>query len=300
MGSGSYSINGSTGLYDATVRSSNVKYRVDNGISADYLKASRDEIFKNKSVNNAMSPYGVDIRESRDSDEHPNSLAIILALDVTGSMGSIPHYLIKNGLPDIMGNIIQRGIKDPQILFTAIGDHECDNAPLQIGQFESSDELLDHWLENVWLEGGGGGNNGESYFLAWYFAAKHTSIDCFEKRNQKGFLFTIGDEPVLKQIPGHILKEIMGNGQFDHSNDVTIFLDEARKTYEIYHLHLKEGSNGRRQDVIDGWKQIMGENLIIVENKENIAKLISDKIIQTINNSSVEIKSEPKEESIIL
>ena len=69
-----------------------------------------------------------------------------------------------------MDKIIQSGIKDPQVLFLAIGDHECDTSPLQVGQFESSDELLEHWLTHVWLEGGGGGNRGESYALAWHFA----------------------------------------------------------------------------------------------------------------------------------
>ncbi len=104
------------------------------------------EIFTAKSRNSAMNPNGIKVREARDSKEHPNSLAIMLALDVTGSMGSIPHYLVKNGLPNIMEEIIKAGIKDPQMLFVGIGDHECDNAPLQIGQFESSDDLLDKWL----------------------------------------------------------------------------------------------------------------------------------------------------------
>lgn len=292
MGSGSYSIDSNTGSFDASIRSSNM---VSRGV--DYDRMPRSEIFKNRSVNNAMSPYGVDVRESRDSDEHPESLAVIIALDVTGSMGSIPHYLIKNGLPDIMGNIIQRGIKDPQVMFLAIGDHECDSAPLQISQFESSDELLDHWLEQVWLEGGGGGNNGESYFLSWYFAAKHTSIDCFEKRNQKGFLFTIGDEPVLKTMPGRLLKDIIGSGQFDNEINTISYLDEAKKMYDVFHLHLKEGSNGKRQEVMDGWKQIMGDNLIIVEQKEDIAKLISDKITKP---EIVQAIAEITKEEIIL
>lgn len=287
MGGGTYSIN-STGNFDKDVLN---QHRITRGVT--YSRMSREETFQARSVNNVMNPHGVNIRESRDSEEHPNSLAIILALDVTGSMGSIPHYLVRNGLPDIMGNIIQRGIKDPQMLFIAIGDHECDDAPLQAAQFESSDELLDKWLTDVWLEGGGGGNAGESYFLAWYFAAMHTSIDCFEKRNQKGFLFTIGDEPVLRQIPKTVLKRIMGDGQYSNFSAMEL-LDKAKEKYNVYHLHLKQGSNGMRQEVIDGWKQIIGDNLILIDNKEEVAKYIVDivssntKLIQSVSEKTSE------------
>ena len=177
------------GMYSSDART--VRCKATYG-DADYYKhTAPSEIFKERKVNNAMSPNGVKIRESRDSKEHPNSLAIIIALDVTGSMGSIPVHLIKEGLPTMMETIIKGGIKDPQVLFLAIGDHTCDQAPLQVGQFESSDALLDHWLTTVWLEGKGGGNDGESYALAWYFAGKHTSIDCWEKRKQKGFLLSV-------------------------------------------------------------------------------------------------------------
>lgn len=304
MGSGTYSTN-SFGDFDHTVRANNLKARVDNGISADYSNASRHEIFSRKSINDAMSPYEVDTRESRDSDEHPNSLAVVIALDITGSMGSIPHFLIKEGLPLIMGNLIQRGIKDPQVLFTAVGDHTCDRAPLQVGQFESSDELLDHWLENVYLEGGGGGNDGESYFLSWYFAGKHTAIDCHEKRGQKGFLFTIGDEKNLINTPRGSMETIMGKNQYDLTTDTITFLEKAREKYHVFHLHIREGANGNRIDVIDGWKQIMGESLIVVDHKEDIAKIIPEKIISLVGVSSEpakqdDVKPEPKREEVIL
>jgi hypothetical protein len=45
------------------------------------------------------------------------SIPIIVALDVTGSMGRIPHDLAKVGLPNMMGGIIEHGIPRPQILF---------------------------------------------------------------------------------------------------------------------------------------------------------------------------------------
>lgn len=257
------------GTYSSTARS----FRAES--SGYYTKSAR-EIFSERNINNAMNPNGIDIRESRDSNEHPESLAIILGLDVTGSMGSIPHYLIKDGLPHIMDGIIKSGVLHPQLLFLAIGDHVFDNSPLQVGQFESSDELLDHWLTTVYLEGGGGPNAGESYLLAWYFAAMHTSIDCFEKRNQKGVLFTIGDEPTLTSIKNSSLNKIMGNSQGDYR--AVDLLTKAQEKYHVYHLHLLQGSNGRRKYIQDGWKQLMGDNLLIIEKKEDVGTVIVDTI----------------------
>jgi hypothetical protein len=247
--------------------------------SLGYATKSTQEIFQSKSINSSMSPYGVVLRESRDSIEHPESMSIILGLDVTGSMGSVPHFLVKEGLPAIMGRIIDSGIKDPQLLFLGIGDHECDRSPLQVAQFESSDELLDKWLTDVYLEGGGGGNEGESYLLAWYFAGYHTSIDCFEKRGQKGFLFTIGDEPTLKRVPKDKVKGLMGDGQYeDFSYDK--LLEKAQEQYHVFHLHIKQTNAGSRQSTIDGWKQILGDNLIVVENRNDVSKVISDTILK--------------------
>lgn len=257
-----------SGLYSASAA---VMRHTDLG----YDTKSAQEIFTQKDINSSMNPRGVKIRESRDSKEHPNSLAILLALDVTGSMGSVPHNLVKNGLPDIMESIIKAGINDPQVLFLGIGDHECDRSPLQVGQFESSDELLDKWLTDLWLEGGGGGNAGESYLLAWYFASTHTSLDCWEKRKQKGFLFTIGDEPPLRSIPKAEIKKIMGEGQFDNF-DAKVLLDAARKTYDVYHIHIHETGAGSIQSVIDGWKQLMGDHLIVAERHSDVPKIIAD------------------------
>lgn len=244
---------------------------------AGYTTKSAREIFSQRSINNAMNPHGINVRESRDSAEHPESVSIVLALDVTGSMGSIPHHLVKEGLPTIMGRIIQSGTKDPQLLFLAVGDHECDRSPLQVGQFESSDELLDKWLTDVYLEGGGGGNMGESYLLAWYFAAFHTAIDCFEKRKQKGFLFTIGDELTLPEIPASALQKIMGTGQHQAWSAVEL-LDKARQKYHVFHLHIRETSSGSRKEVMDGWKQLMGDQFIILEHHEDVSKVIPELI----------------------
>ena len=152
---------------------------------------SVDDVFvSNKlgKVDPALDPKGLKMRESRDSDAHPDSNAIMVMFDVTGSMGSIPAHFAsdKQALPALMALLTSKGyIPDPQILFGAIGDANSDSTPFQIGQFESGNEM-DDWLTKIFLEGNGGGQNHESYELAYYAATRHTSIDCFEKRNKKG------------------------------------------------------------------------------------------------------------------
>ena len=245
--------------------------------SLGYQTKSRDEIFvqnKKRQIHEQMDPKGVSIRESRDSETHPNSIPIIIALDLTGSMGHIPHELVKDGLPKIMSGIIQHGIPDPQVLFLGIGDHECDRAPLQVSQFESGDEELDMWLTRTYIESGGGGNAGESYSLAHYFAATHCVTDNWDKRKQKGLLFTIGDEPNLKSYPSTALKEITGNGDVATFTDREI-LEKAQEKWDVYHIMPGKETRGAREY----WKDLLGQNLIWVDKSEMVADAIRDIVI---------------------
>ena len=58
-------------------------------------------------------------------------------------------------------------------------------------------------------------------------------------------------------------------------------LEKARETYEVYHFHVKQGSNGRRQDVMDGWTQLIGrDNLLIVDRYQDIPGKIADIVTQ--------------------
>ncbi len=240
----------------------------------NYASKSNAQIFTERKLNSAMSPHGISLRESRDSKEHPNSLAIIIGLDVTGSMGAIPQLLIRDGLPKIMGNIIEGGEFDPQVMFLGIGDHECDQAPLQVGQFESNDEDLDKWLTTTWLENGGGGNSGESYLLAWYFAAMHTSIDCHELHGRKGLLFTIGDEPTLRDLPANALKSIMGPGQY-HDFTASELLEMAQEKYEVYHIHVLSTGTGKHYAKDGSWAELLGDHLITVQATNQIVDSIT-------------------------
>ncbi|MCG8609280.1 MAG: hypothetical protein MI864_01975 [Pseudomonadales bacterium] len=269
-----------------------------------YSSKTREQIFESRQLDTEMDPRRIQIRESRDSTEHPESLAIIIGLDVTGSMGFVPEDIVKNTLPDLMGSLIQAGVEHPQVLFLGLGDFVYDRAPLQVGQFESSAELLDRWLTRVYLEQGGGGNNGESYNLAYLFAARHTSIDCFEKRQQKGYVFTIGDEPCLGDIPGDVIRRLTPEDQARTVSTAEI-LQEAQAQYQVYHLHLLHNQASQSEHRKAGWRDLLGQQFIEIEDYRTVAKRIAECVIRDLETQNRCIKSTdqkltPNGEEIIL
>jgi hypothetical protein len=242
---------------------------------------STREVFKQRAINAEMNIKGK-IRESRDSEEHPESLPIIIALDVTGSMGYIPYKLVTEDFPKIMKKIMDEGIAHPQVCFLGIGDQYLDDAPLQVGQFESSDDLLDKWLKLIWLEGGGGGNNGESYQLAWWFAAHHTQTDQTSKRSKKGILITIGDEPVHKSLSKTEIEEIFGDKIEVWAKTTSQILEEVRETWDVYHINVMDYS-GAMHTTQNQWKELLQDNSINTEDNRgsDIANIIAGIIIST-------------------
>lgn len=260
-----------------------------------YASAPVDVTFtqqKHRCVHESMDSRNVQFRECRDSDNHPNTVPIVLALDVTGSMGAIPQQLIADGLPTLMSSIIQGGLSDAALLFLAIGDHECDRYPVQVAQFESGDAELDMWLTRTYLEGGGGGNAGESYPLAWEFAASRVESDAWDKRKEKGFVFTIGDEPFLKQFPASAFREIYGSNRSVQSTLTAAELFEAAsKKFNVYHISLDHGY--RTSDPM--WSQLLGPNHVIIKDHNEVASTIARIILEKSAPSQTSAKPAKKQ-----
>lgn len=221
----------------------------------------------------ALDPYGVSLRESRDSDEHPRSLAIAVLFDVTGSMRGVPRAL-QSKLPQLLGLLLRKGyVEHPQILFGAIGDATCDRAPLQIGQFES-DNRMDDDLARILLEGGGGGQKTESYELAMYFMARHTSTDCYAKRGRRGYLFLIGDEMAYGRVKRSEVGGIIGDGL---QADIPLerIVAEVKSKWDVYYI-LPEGASyvGDRQ-VLGFWRRHLGQNVIELADLDAVCETIA-------------------------
>jgi len=249
---------------------------------------TRSQIFTSSGLHADMDPRGVTMREARDSDLNPESTPIIIATDVTGSMGYLAEHIVKEGLATLFKEIYERKpVTDPQVMPMAVGDAVMfDKAPFQIGQFEA-DLVAAEWLEKIYIEGNGGGNGFESYDLPYYFGAFHTSTDAFEKRNKKGYIFTIGDEEAPPMTSVDAVRKVMGDSAAIEVDMPFIeILERASKMYHCFHIMIAEGSHARWKPdrVKTTWREALGERAVWLEDHEKLAETIVS-IIQVVNGA---------------
>lgn len=242
-----------------------------------YVTAQRHEVFRNEGLPKALDPRNIAIRESCDSVDNPNSTPIILALDVTGSMGSYAEMIAKEELPKLMGDILeQQVVSDPHLMFMGIDDvHASARGPLQVSQFEADIRILEQ-LREIWLVSGGGGNRSESYDLAWYFAAHKTVIESYTKRGKKGFLFTFGDEeaPYENLTEGDLRAVFDGQVQACTPAEA---LAAAKKMYHVFHVVIEQGSYFKHdeQRVRDSWTKLMGNNVLFLKDFRDLSTVVT-------------------------
>ncbi|MBI5352211.1 MAG: VWA domain-containing protein [Chloroflexi bacterium] len=233
------------------------------------------QVFQQKNCHPLMNPKGVRLRESRDGADHPQSLGIVFALDVTGSMGEIPRIMATQQLPIFMKTLMDCNIPDPQLLFMAVGDAVSDRAPLQVGQYESTAELMDQWLTWSWLEGGGGGSGQESYELGLYFLATHTEMDCMTKRNKRGYLFMTGDEIPYPTLSKHVVETVIGD-RLDEDLTCEEIVAEAQKTFTPFFIipDLARAKKCERR-----WRDLLGDHVLCLESPVDVCYVTAGAIL---------------------
>lgn len=214
--------------------------------------------------------FGKKVRECRDSDAHPLTLPVVVGFDETGSMGEAP-MILQQKLATLKGALLRAGLDDAQLCFAAYGDAQNDEvAPCQVGQFESGLEMED-WLNNLYLERMGGGNNGETAGLLLYFLARHSVLDSLTKRGKKGYLILTGDECPLPWITREEVRRYIGD---DIQADLKIaeVVTEARKIYDIYFFHYRTGA-AVAQDSLRVWQKLLGpDHVVPVESLDTISE----------------------------
>lgn len=255
-----------SGIFDAGA------YRA---FSARSAHKTTDEIYSSRSIHKNLNPKGVKIRESRDSADNPNSTPIIVAIDVTGSMGIIADVLARDGLGTLFKELLDtKPVSDPHLMFMAVGDANCDSAPLQVSQFEADNRIVDQ-LTQIWIEHGGGGNNFESYNLPWYFAANHTVHDSLIKRGKRGYLFTVGDEQAPHDLTLNQLAEFIGDTPQVKQSSAEM-LQDAQRMYDVFHVVIKEGDYARQSldAVMSSWTRLLGQHVIPLADHKKLGETI--------------------------
>lgn len=229
------------------------------------------DIFTSRGLNEALNPRKA-IRECCDSEEHPNTIPVILALDVTGSMGKASAEVAKK-LNEIMEQLFEK-VKDVEFMTMAIGDLAYDRAPIQASQFESDIRIAEQ-LDKVYFEGGGGGNGFESYTAAWYFGLHNTKLDC-HKRGKKGIIITMGDEPMNPYLPVKEMNRVLGSNAEADIGTANLY-DEVIDKFDVYHLVVDdpESSASWYDDRIDNsWGKYLDKDHLIWVKLDNIAPTI--------------------------
>lgn len=205
-------------------------------ITAKRVALPTQAVFKQQSVHPLMSPFRSKLRESRHTEQHPDTTSIIFALDVSGSMGTIPEHIARAELPTFMKTLLDAKIPDPQVLFMAVQDCAdlSKKAPLQVGCFESTAELIDQWLTWSWIMGGGQGPQ-ESYDLAMFWASRHTHLDSVKNLGKKGYFFMTGDEVAYPTLSAKWVKEFLGD-EIPADLPLAAVVAELKRTYHPFFL----------------------------------------------------------------
>lgn len=233
-----------------------------------------------------VNTVGKLIRESFDSDAHPESVPIAILFDTTGSMDRAPRIFVER-LGALMAALVKKGyVPHPHVLFGAIGDATCNDFPIQIGQFEAGNEM-DDALTALVLEGGGGGHITESYELTAYFMARHTDLDSVKKRGKKGYLFFIGDELPYQvvnrtQVEKFIGDKLEANIRFsasdprNNADDKTEgdILEELREKFEVFWVMPGGTDHWNDKRVNDPLKTMFGQNYLRLPDAADVCELL--------------------------
>lgn len=276
MGGGAWTTTAYTNYVTTTAGFSNMD---------DMRAADVSQLYRVRSLDSVLSPYNI-MRECVDSEEHPNTIPVILALDVTGSMGGAAEAVAKQ-LGDIMEDLYQK-ITDVEFCIMAIGDLSYDGAPIQMGQFESDVRIADQ-LGKVYFESGGGGNKFESYTAAWYMGARHTKLDCWN-RGKKGIIITLGDEPLNPFLPARPLTIATGDPLQGDINTVDL-LAEVQEKYHLYHIVVDDSRTSARMyegEIANSWESALGKDRVIWANCNQLGGVITNIITSAGGKDDVE------------
>ena len=250
------------GAWDTGTYHSSTTTRAAKGVADFAYTATATTVHTNldpKRINS--KPFGK--LESRDSDEHPLSNPVLVCFDVTGSNYKRAIDAQKR-LPNLM-ELLNKYLSDPQVAVAANDDYNYAGLnSVQISDFESDNRVDDH-IRNIYLVSLGGGNDGESYDLLLYAAARKVVLDSVEKRGKKGYLFMYADEPIFDKVSKREVEAIYGD-TLERDIPITEIIEEARRNFNIFLIWPDGGYIHAREQYV----KLFGEESVLTSQHPNL------------------------------
>lgn len=192
-----------------------------------------------------------------------NASAVLTVItDVTGSMGTWPQTIFSK-LPYFEHEAQEYLGDDLQIGFGAVGDANSDRYPVQARPYTSGLALKDE-MEELIIEGNGGGGGQETYELAALYYARNVYLT----NATHPILIMIGDEDHYPYISPDQAKRY---AKVILPNRITVeeVFEELMRKYSVYLIRKCYGSPDKDtmpasdRRVHESWAAILGEDRIV-------------------------------------
>ena len=225
-------------------------------------------------VHDTLNPWKVKVRESRDSDEHPDSTAIAVMFDVTGSMGSIPVTLQKK-LPELLGLALAQGLcpgpADPV-------RGESAMRPVTGSRCRSGSSSPTTAWTKIW-------KISSSRAVAAASAPNPTSWRCISSPATR--TSTAGPStaarvtcsssatrwPTTRSITARS-GAVIGDG-LQQDIPTAAIVKELRERYHVFYILPQGASYGGDATILGFWRKLLGQNVLELEDPEAVCETIA-------------------------
>jgi hypothetical protein len=141
---------------------------------------------------------------------------------------------------------------------------------------------LTGYLEQFYIEHGGGGQDRESYETMLYYYSKY----CELRNTEVPFLFIIGDEGFYDKVSGDHRREYFGEPLATDMNTEVVF-DEIKKKFagNVFLLHLPYSGDDAK--ILRQWRAILGERVIHLDDPTLVIEVMLGIIAMTMDKRSM-------------
>ncbi len=237
----------------------------------------RREGFKGSSSTGLIPVPGQEISAS-------GNLALVLEIDQTGSMVSVPGLIfsrIANLYVEANASLQGLSLKDLQeqkitaenkleMALIAVGDAKGDQYPIQVVDFSKGEDLV-KMVNRIHPEGAGGGNAKESYDLATYFMLNH----CKTPNCPKPVLIIVGDEGFYDKVSRGEVSKYFGDS-LPEEPDTKKLMKELAERFDTYIVRPEECYDASTYAKIrEQWREVLGrERVMKLDNPERLVDCI--------------------------